>query len=165
MANVKKFCFLALLATLLPGCKSGTREPESAVLALSVSPVPLIVKWACPVHAPTDPPPERCMLTMDPTITITESAGVGGQMVSMAVSVRDLATQAEKFIVVLDHNWIIANTGGDRVEPRTAKSFHVVVQDYPLPFSTRPNLTLVMGARMVDDKGNEITPGLRVDIP
>ena len=105
------------------------------------------------------------MLTMDPTITVTESAGVGGQMVSMAVSVRDLATQAEKFIVVLDHNWIITNTGGDRVEARTAKSFHVVVQDYPLPFSTRPNLTLVMGARLVDDKGNEITPGLRVDIP
>jgi len=165
MGSVKKFCFLVLLASLLAGCKSATREADSAVLALSVSPVPLIVKWACPVHAPTDPPPEQCKLTMDPTITLTESAGVGGQMVSMAVVVKDLATQADKFVITLDHDWIVTNTGGDRVEAHGAKSFRFVIQDYPLPFSTRPNLTLVMGARMIDDKGNTVLPGLRVDIP
>jgi len=165
MPGMKRLCFLALLATLLPGCKSASREANSAVLALSVSPVPLIVKWACPVHAPTDPPPTQCKLTMDPTISVTETAGVGGAMVSMVVSVRDLATQAEKFQVMLDHDWIIANTGGDRVEANTTKAFHVVVNDYPLPFSTRPNITLAITARVVDDKGNELTPGLRVDIP
>ncbi|HET8644209.1 MAG TPA: hypothetical protein VFO85_01895 [Vicinamibacteria bacterium] len=129
-----------------------------------MSPVPMVVRWACPQHAPTDPPPTQCFLSMDPLVSIKESAGVGGQIVSIAVSVRDAATGAGVVGVTLDRAWVVANAGTDRIDPNTTLAFRVVVNNYPLPYSPRPNLTLVIGARVVDDKGNELTPGFRADI-
>lgn len=156
---------LALLATLvLTGCTSGTPEPAAAELAITVSPVPLIVHWACPVHAPTDPPPTQCFLSMDPVINIKESAGVGGNIVSIHVSVRDAPTATELVGVGLDRAWVVANAGTDRINANGTLSFQVVINNYPLRYSARPNLTLVVGARVVDDKGNELTPGFRADI-
>jgi hypothetical protein len=160
-----KLSAFALLATLvLSGCTSGTPEPDAAELAITVSPVPLIVRWACPQHAPTDPPPTQCFLSMDPLISLKESAGVGGNVVSIHVSVRDLTTSAELVGVGLDRAWMVANAGTDRVDANSTLSFRVVINNYPLRYAVRPNLTLVIGARFVDDKGNELTPGFRADI-
>jgi len=160
-----KLSVFALLATLaLSGCSSGPPEPTQADLAITVSPGPLVVRWACPQHAPTDPPPTQCFLSMDPVISIKESAGVGGQIVTIHVSVRDAATAAELVGVTLDRNWVVSNAGTDRIDPRTTLAFRAVINNYPLPFAVRPNLTLVIGARVVDDKGNELTPGFRADI-
>ena len=160
-----KLSALALLGTLaLSGCASGPPEPTEAELAISVSPLPLIVRWACPLHAPTDPPPTQCFLSMDPVISIKESGGVGGNIVTIHVSVRDAATSAELVGVTLDRAWVTANAGTDRIDARTTLAFRAVINNYPLPFSVRPNLTLVIGARVVDDKGNELTPGFRADI-
>lgn len=160
-----KLSVFALLATLaLAGCTSGPPEPTEAELTITVSPVPLVVRWACPVHAPTDPPPTQCFLSMDPVISIKESAGVGGNIVTIHVSVRDAATAAELVGVTLDKNWVVANAGTDRIDAHTTLAFRAVINNYPLPFAVRPNLTLVIGARVVDDKGNELTPGFRADI-
>jgi hypothetical protein len=89
---------------------------------------------------------------------------VGGQIVTIHVSVRDAATAAELVGVTLDRNWVVSNAGTDRIDPRTTLAFRAVINNYPLPFAVRPNLTLVIGARVVDDKGNELTPGFRADI-
>lgn len=160
-----KLSAFALLATLaLTGCTSGTPEPDAAELTISVSPVPLIVRWGCPQHAPSDPPPTQCFLSMDPLISIKESAGVGGNLVSIHVSVRDATTSAELVGVGLDRAWVVANAGTDRIDANSTLSFRVVINNYPLRFATTPNLTLAIGARFVDDKGNEITPGFRADI-
>ncbi len=160
-----KLSAFALLATLvLPGCTSALPEPDSAELTISVSPVPLVVRWACPVHAPTDPPPSQCFLSMDPVISVKESAGVGGRIVTVHVSVRDAPTSTELVGVTLDRDWVVANAGTDRIDAKTTLAFRVVVNNYPLPFAVRPNLTLVIGARVIDDKGNELTPGFRADI-
>lgn len=165
IAAMTKLCALALLATFaLTGCSNGTPEPDAAELTIAVSPVPLVVAWACPVHAPTDPPPTQCFLTMNPTISIKESAGVGGNIVSIHVSVRDAPSSTELVGVTLDRAWVVANAGTDRINPNATLSFQVVVTNYPLRYSARPNLTLVIGARVVDDKGNELTPGFRADI-
>jgi hypothetical protein len=154
-----------LLATLaLPACASGPPEPTAAEVTISVSPVPLVVRWACPQHAPTDPPPTQCFLSMDPLISVKENGGVGGQIVTVHVSVRDAPTAAEVVGVTLDRAWVTANAGTDRIDANTTLSFRVVVNNYPLPFAARPNLQLVIGARVVDDKGNELTPGFRADI-
>lgn len=162
---MRKLSAFALLATLvLPGCTSGVPEPDAAELAITVSPVPLIVRWACPQHAPTDPPPTQCFLSMDPLISIKESAGVGGNIVSIHVSVRDATTAAELVGVGLDRAWVVANAGTDRIDGNSTLSFRVAINNYPLRYSARPNLTLVIGARFMDDKGNEITPGFRADI-
>ena len=160
-----KLSALALLATLaLPGCAGGPPEPTKAEFTIAVSPVPLVVRWACPVHAPTDPPPTQCFLSMDPVISIKESAGVGGNIVHIFVSVRDAATSAELIGVILDRAWVAANAGTDRIDPRTTLAFRAVINNYPLPYAVRPNLTLVIAARLLDDKGNELTPGVRADI-
>lgn len=162
MTKLSAFAFLATLA--LSGCASGPPEPTSAELTLSVSPVPLVVRWGCPQHAPTDPPPTQCFLSMDPVVSIKESAGVGGHIVSMHLNVRDAATNAELVGVTLDRAWILANAGTNRIDPNTTLAFRVVLNNYPLPFATRPNLRLTIEARVVDDKGNELTPSFRADI-
>jgi len=160
-----KLSALAFLATLaLSGCVSGPPEPTSAELTITVSPVPLVVRWACPLHAPTDPPPTQCFLSMDPLVSVKESAGVGGNIVSIQLSVRDAVTSAELVGVTLDRAWVMANAGTDRIDPNTTLAFRVVVNNYPLPFAIRPNLRLTIEARVVDDKGNELTPGFRADI-
>lgn len=162
---MRRATFLSLFASaLLAGCGAETPEAASAVLTISVSPVPLVVRWACPQHAPTDPPPTQCFLSMDPTVTVKESAGVGGRVVSMAVGIRDGVTGADYTTVGLDRNWILDNAGTDRIEGNATLSFRVVVNGYPLPYSPRPNLRLAIGARVVDDRGNELTPGLQVNI-
>jgi hypothetical protein len=160
-----KLSAFALLATLgLPSCTSGPPEPTEAEFTISVSPVPMVVRWACPVHAPTDPPPTQCFLSMDPLISIKESNGVGGNIVRVHVSVRDSTNTTELIGHTLDRDWILANAGTDRVDANTTLAFRAVVNNFPLPFSVRPNLVLVIGARVVDDKGNELTPGFRADI-
>ena len=160
-----KLSVFALLATLaLSGCSSGPPEPTQAELTITVSPVPMVVRWACPQHAPTDPPPTQCFLSMDPVVSIKESAGVGGRIVTIHVSVRDAPTSVELVGVTLDRDWVVTNAGTDRIDPNATLSFRTIVNNYPLPYAARPNLTLVIGARVVDDKGNELTPGFRADI-
>lgn len=161
-----RYSVFPLLATLvlLPACTNGTPEPDTAELTISVSPVPLIVRWACPVHAPTDPPPTQCFLSMDPLVSIKESAGVGGRIVSVDLSVKDAATNAQVIGVTLDRNWVLTNAGTDRVDANTTLAFRVVVNNYPLPFAQRPNFLLDINARVVDDNGNELTPNLRINI-
>jgi hypothetical protein len=89
---------------------------------------------------------------------------VGGNLVSIHVSVRDATTSAELVGVGLDRAWVVANAGTDRIDANSTLAFRVVINNYPLRFRTTPNLTLVIGARFVDDKGNELTPGFRADI-
>ena len=156
---------IALLATLaLSGCTSGPPEPTEAEFTISVSPVPLTVRWACPVHAPTDPPPTQCFLSMDPVISIKESAGIGGNIVRIHVALTDAATSNQLVGVTLDRDWLVSNAGTDRVDANTTLAFRAVINNYPLPFSVRPNLNLAIGARLLDDKGNELTPGFRAEI-
>jgi hypothetical protein len=162
---VNRYPLFALLATLvLPACTSGTPEPDAAELTITVSPVPLVVRWACPVHAPTDPPPTQCMLSMDPLVSIKESAGVGGRIVTVDLSVKDAATNAQVVGVSLDRQWVLTNAGTDRIDPNTTLAFRVVVNNYPLPFAPRPNFLMDINAHVVDDKGNDLTPNLRINI-
>jgi hypothetical protein len=157
---------LALLATLaLSGCgTSGPPEPTAAEFTMTVSPVPLIVRWACPQHAPGDPPPTQCFLSMDPVISIKESAGVGGNIIRLHVAMSDSVTNQSLVGVTLDRDWVVANAGTDRIDENTTLAFRAVINNYPLRFSERPNLNLAIGARLVDDKGNELTPGFRAEI-
>ena len=165
MAPMKRALLPFLISTslLLPGCAEAPTA-HSSVLSITVSPLPLLVRWACPQHAPTDPPPTQCFLSMDPVVSVNETGGVGGRIVSAAVGVRDLATGAEMFTVGLSPEWMRSNAGTDRIEANAKLDFRVIVTNYPLRYSARPNLRLVFGARVMDDRGNELTPGLQVDI-
>jgi hypothetical protein len=163
---MKRLSVVCLLATLsLPGCESGLPEANSAVLTISVSPLPVIVRWACPQHAPTDPPPASCFLTMDPVVTFTESAGIAARLEGLTLSVRDGGpTGPERLNVSLGRDWIVANAGSDTIAGNANISFRVLVNEYPLPFAPRPNLTLMLVGSAVDDRGNRLNPQLNLDI-
>jgi hypothetical protein len=163
MKRLAVFCLLATL--LLPACESGLPEANSAVLTISVSPLPVVVRWACPQHAPIDPPPANCFLTMDPVVTIAESAGIGARMEGLTLSVRDGgATGPERVNVSLGRDWIVANAGSDVIAGNANLSFRVLINEYPLPFAPRPNLTLLLVGSAVDERGNRLNPQLNLDI-
>lgn len=149
---------LIVLALLLPACS--TEEPTgptSAALTIEVTPTPVVVRLRC---APGGVPP--CFVSLDPTVTLRETAGVGGRMESLEVTVRDLGTSSENKIT-LGRDWIVSQAGTDRIDAMGTRSFRPVVNDYPIQ-GTRPNFALIMGVRFVDDEGNVLTPSVQINV-
>jgi hypothetical protein len=156
---------LVMVASL--GLASCTEDPtpvaSSAVVTLNVTPVPVPVRLACPALVPGQPTPPNCFLSLDPTVTVAETAGVGGRLESLEVIVRDLGTGAEQTRITLDRAWILGQVGSDRIDAFGSVAFRPVVNDYPIPYG-RPNLAVVMGVRFVDDRGNVLTPSVQINV-
>ena len=83
---------LMVLSLGLAACEERTPVASSAAVSITVTPTPVPVRLACPELVPGLPPPPNCFLSLDPTVTIAETAGVGGRMDSLEVTVRDLGT-------------------------------------------------------------------------
>jgi hypothetical protein len=148
----------------LGGCaEDPTPVASSAVVTLDVTPNPVPVRLACPEQLPGQPPPPNCFLSLDPTITVKETAGVGGKLESLEVVVRDLATNTEQTRLTLDRAWIVQQAGTDRIDGFGSIAFRPVVNNYPIPFG-RPNLAVVMGVRFVDDRGNVLSPSVQINV-
>lgn len=156
---------LLVVSLALTGCTEEARNPvaSSAVVNLNVTPNPVPVRLACPQLVPGQPTPANCFLSLDPTITVSETAGVGGRLEALEVVVRDLATNQEQTRLTLDRNWIVGQAGTDRIEPRGSIAFRPVVNNYPIPYG-RPNLAVVMGVRFVDDRGNVLSPSVQINV-
>ena len=146
-----------LLVLNLPACASGPTGPASALLVIDVTPVPVIVRLRC---APGGVPP--CFVSLDPTVTLRETAGLGGRMELLEATVRDLATGAEtKFS--LGRDWFVSQVGTDRIEANESRAFRPVINDYPIA-GTRPNFALILGVRFVDDKNHTLTPSVQINV-
>jgi hypothetical protein len=150
---------LVVLAAVLalPSCVSGPTGPASANLVIEVTPVPVIVRLRC---APGGVPP--CFVSLDPTVTLREIAGLGGRLEVLEITVRELATGVENKIT-LDRNWIVGQAGTDRIEASSTRAFRPVVTDYPIQ-GTRPNFALILGVRFVDDKDHLLTPSIQINV-
>lgn len=147
-----------LLAVLLPACATDEPTgPTSAALTIEVTPNPVVVRLRC--AAGGGPP---CFVSLDPTVTLRETGGVGGRMESLEVTVRDLATMSENKIT-LGRDWIVSQGGTDRIDAMGTRSFRPVVNDYPIQ-GTRPNFALILGVRFVDDEGNVLTPAVQINV-
>jgi hypothetical protein len=149
---------LLALSLCLPACStSGPTGPTSAALTIDVTPNPVVVRLRC--AAGGGPP---CFVSLDPTITLRETAGLGGHMESMDVTVRDLGTSVETKLT-LGHDWIVTQAGSDRIEAMSTRSFHAPVADYPIQ-GTRPNFALIFTVRFVDDEANVLTPTVQINV-
>jgi hypothetical protein len=148
---------VSLAVVALPACVSGPTGPASANLVIEVTPVPVLVRLRC---APGGGPP--CFVSLDPTVTLREIAGLGGRLESMEVTVRDLASGVENKIT-LGRDWIVGQAGTDRIEANGARAFRPLVEDYPIA-GTRPNFALLLGARFVDDKDHTLTPSVQINV-
>jgi hypothetical protein len=147
-----------VLALLLPACStSELTGPTSAALTIEVTPTPVVVRLRC---AAGGVPP--CFVSLDPRITLRETAGVGGHMESLDVTTRDLATSVENKIT-LGRDWIVQQAGTDRIDAMGTRSFQATVTDYPIQ-GTRPNFALIMSVRFVDDEGNILTPTVQINV-
>ncbi|HET9316241.1 MAG TPA: hypothetical protein VFQ51_11675 [Vicinamibacteria bacterium] len=163
MGSMRRAVSLLALVLSLAACEERNPVASSAVVSITVTPTPVPVRLACQEVVPGQPPPPNCFISLDPTITITETAGVGGHLESIEVAVRDLATGQNQTQLTLDRAWIVGQAGSDRVDPRGSIAFRPVVTNYPIPYG-RPNLAVILTVRFVDDKGNVLLPSVQINV-
>ncbi len=164
MGSMRPTLLPVVLVLGLAGCEEERpTAPSSAVVSITVSPTPVPVRVACQEIVPGQPPPANCFISLDPTVTLAETAGVGGRVETIDVIVRDLATGQDQTRVVLDRAWIVSNAGTDRIDPFGRLAFQAVVRDYPIPYG-RPNLAVVLAVRFVDDRGNVLLPAVQINV-
>src|SRR4029079_19631579 len=90
---------LLLLAVVAGSCiQTNPSGPSTATLAITVEPTPLVVRVACQEIVPGQPPPSECLATMSPTITIRETAGVGGRIEGIDITLR-VASQEDRLVL------------------------------------------------------------------
>ena len=163
MESMRRVLSLLALVLSLAACEERVTEPSSASVSISVMPTPVPVRLACQELVPGQPPPPNCFISLDPTITISETAGVGGRVESIDVRVRDIATGQDQTQLTLDRAWLVGQAGTDRVEAFGSIAFRPVVNNYPIPYG-RPNLAVILSVRFVDDKGNVLVPIVQINV-
>src|SRR3954467_13373207 len=81
-----------VLAAVLPGCEyfekgpttpAASPSPGTAALSISVAPDPLKILWVCPASDTS------CYGSLDSTVTVTETAGVGSRVDSVDFTARE----------------------------------------------------------------------------
>jgi hypothetical protein len=152
---------VGLSVVLLVGTACDILEPtrSSAAITISVDPNPVVIRVACLASVP---PPEFCLASLDPTITIAETGGVGGKLEAIDLVVRNTATGAEEGRVGLDSTWVRDQAGTDRIEARGRLAFRPVVAGYRVRNGTVPSLVFTIAVRFVDDNGHTINQTLQV---
>ena len=133
--------------------------PQSAQIAISVVPDPLRLLVVCPAGTP------NCFGSLDATVTVTESAGVGGRVTRIELILQDAILGITLEHETYDSTWLTTHVGTDRIEPRGALAVRPVVEGYPFPASApRPSLAVTLNVTMVDDKGHTVTATKRVPL-
>jgi len=151
---------VALLAlAALPGCDVLEPTKKSAVLTITVEPNPVVIRVACLASVP---PPEFCLASLDPTITVAETGGVGGRIENIDLVVRNTATGVEEGRLALDSAWVRSQAGTDRIEARGRIAFRPVVSGYRVRNGTVPALVFTIRVRFLDDNGHTIEQSQQV---
>jgi hypothetical protein len=146
---------LVSLALLLPGCGSSTPTitgvPRAAI-TLTVDPNPI--------------PPSQNTLTGTVTIgykvTITETAGLGGQIQFVSGQVYDPVSGALVSLTYFDSNDLIVFVGKDRIEPSGTLVVPQTASYLFADLSTKATLTV--NVQMKDDRDNLINQSLLVPV-
>jgi hypothetical protein len=159
---------LAVLAVAiaLPGCEYFEKKltgpepsPGAAVLEITVAPDPLKILWVCPVVD------TNCYGTLDSTVTVSETAGVGGRMDSVEFTVRDAVLGVSLTQFRLNAEEIQAKAGTNRIEPMGRLAVRPIVEGYPVRNNIpRPQLNIDVAVQVTDDKGNVVTKTKRVPV-
>jgi len=157
---------VAMLATACDFAKTVTQPtpsppPTSAHIDLTIAPTPIPVKVECP--APTNP--AFCLASFNPTVTVVETAGLGGRINSVEVTLRNVTLARDETHLTLDAAWVARQAGTNRLEAKAGIAFQPVVSDYPIPSAgPRPQLRLILGVQFVDDKNNTLFQSAQADL-
>jgi hypothetical protein len=119
----------------------------------------VVIRVACLASVP---PPEFCLASLDPTITIAETGGVGGKIETIDLAVRNTATGTEEGRMALDSAWVREQAGTDRIEARGRLAFRPVVAGYRVRNGTVPALVFNISVRFLDDNGHTVNQTLQV---
>jgi hypothetical protein len=144
------------VAALVGGAACQVERPNEAsgAITITVEPNPVVIRVACLASVP---PPEFCLASLDPTITVAETGGVGGRIELIELIVRNTSTGTEEGRVTLDPTWIRTQAGTDRLEAGGRLAFRPVVSGYRVRNGTVPQLVFTITVKFVDDHGNIIS--------
>ena len=157
---------LAILATACDFAKTTTQPspsppPTSAHIELTITPAPVPVRVDCP--APTNP--AFCLASLNPTVTVKETAGVGGHINSVEVTLRNVTLARDETKVTLGADWVARQAGTNRLEAKAGIGFQPVVTGYPVPAAgPRPQLRIILGVQFIDDKNNTLFQSVDADL-
>jgi len=153
--------FILLAAAAGAGCQIHYEDPPqiaAASVAITVAPDPLRLLVTCP------PGNSNCFGSLDATVALVESAGLGGRVEYVDVSLYNVIAAKNDSQIRLGADWFQAQAGTNRVEAMGRLAVRPVVQGYPFPAGQQPQLEIVFAARFVDDKGNVLEPTKRVPL-
>jgi hypothetical protein len=148
-----------LAAAALPACDVFDPDKASAAISITVDPNPVVIRVACLASVP---PPEFCLASLDPTITIAETGGVGGTVQNIDLIVRNTASGTEEGRLGLDSAWVREQAGTDRIEARGRLAFRPVVSGYRIKNGTASALVFTIAVRFMDDNGHTIEQSQQV---
>ena len=133
-------------------------QPTLSVITLTVAPDPLRLLVTCP------PGNTNCFGSLDATVAINESGGLGGRVEFVDVTVYDVILARNQSQIRLDPAYLRANAGTDRIEANGHLALRPVIQGYPFPVGHQPTLEFVIAVRFVDDRGNVVETNRRVPL-
>jgi hypothetical protein len=135
--------------------------PNTAKIELTITPSPVTVRVVCP--APTNP--AFCLASLSPTVTVAETAGLGGRIESVEVVLRNVTLNRDETKITLGSDWVARQAGTNRLEAKAKIGFQPIVSDYPIPATTpRPQLRIILGVQFVDDKSNTLFQSVQADL-
>jgi hypothetical protein len=156
------------LASALPACEyfekgptdpAASPSPGTAALTITVAPDPLRVLWVCPVSD------SYCYGSLDSTVTVTETAGVGGRVDSVDFTARDSLLGVELTTLHLSSEDIKTKAGTNRIEPMGKIAVRPIIEGYPIRNNVpRPSLNIDISVQATDDKGNVVKQTKRVPV-
>ena len=145
--------FILLAAAAVTGCRVHYEDPpqvDESIVTLSVVPDPLRMLVTCP------PGNSNCFASLDATVTVSETAGLGGRIDFVDVILYNVVTTRNDSFVRLGADWLQQQAGTNRVEALGRLAVRPVIEGYPFPASQpRPQLEIRLGVRFTDDRGNE----------
>ena len=164
MGSMRRAILPVVLALGLAACEERTPVASSAVVDLNVTPTPVPVRLGCPQQLPGQPQPPELL-------PLARSDGHGrrdGRRRRAVGSARDRrAGQRVRPGADAPHARPRLDRRPGRHRPRASRSasiaFRPVVTNYPIPYG-RPNLAIQMSIRFVDDRGNVLSPSVRIDV-
>lgn len=154
---------LAVIALVaVTGCRVHYEDPviaTTAVVTVTVAPDPLRLLVTCP------PGSTNCFGSLDATVTLTESGGLGGRVEHVDLSLYNVILARNESQIRLGADWLRQQAGTDRIEANGRLAVRPVIEGYPFPAGQpRPQLEIVLAVRFVDDRGNILEPSRRVPL-
>jgi hypothetical protein len=156
-----------LLAAALPACEYFDKGPSpvtrpspgAAFLTIEVAPDPLKALWVCPTSD------AYCYGSLDSTVTVAETAGVGGRLDSVDFVARESLLGVELTTLHLGAEDIKAKAGTNRIEAMGKLAVRPIIEGYPVRNNVpRPKLNIDISVQATDDKGNVVKQNKRVPV-